>query len=214
MPRREEHGYSVYIVCSLTRVLYIGVSREILRPPRRTQDDSYLSHNCFPQPTSMTTAYLSLGSNIGDRVANIRACIARLSSVGRVGKISSLYETEPMELREQPWFVNCVVELEAELGPAELLAVIRKIEAEFGRTREVPKGPRTIDIDILLVDSLVLKERDLQVPHPAMHKRRFVLQPLAEIAPEAFHPVLARTARELLQDLGLEDGIVRRLATK
>jgi 2-amino-4-hydroxy-6-hydroxymethyldihydropteridine diphosphokinase len=162
----------------------------------------------------MATAYLSLGSNIGDRVANIRECIARLGSVGHVSKVSSYYETEPMEWREQPWFVNSVVQLETELSAEELLTSIQRIEAELGRTRELLKGPRTIDIDILLLDFLVVDENNLQVPHPAMHKRRFVLEPLSEIAPEAWHPVLARTAGELLQEIRLGEGIVRRLAIR
>ena len=162
----------------------------------------------------LMTAYLSLGSNLGDRVANIRGCITRLASGGCVTKASSVYETEPMELREQPWFVNCVVELETQLGPQELLDAIRKVEAELGRTREIPKGPRTIDIDILLIESEVIEEPDLQVPHPAMHKRRFVLEPLVEIAPEVCHPILKKTARELLQDLGSENQVVRRLGPR
>ena len=165
-------------------------------------------------PQETMTAYLSLGSNIGDRVANIRACIARLSSVGQVSRVSSFYETEPMDLREQPWFVNCVVDFEAQLSPEGLLSAIQRIEAELGRTREVPKGPRTIDIDIILLGSVVVEESHLQIPHPAMHKRRFVLEPLTEIAPEALHPVLKRTARELLQQLGAEGGSVRRLVIK
>jgi len=162
----------------------------------------------------MATAYLSLGSNIGDRVANIRECIARIGSVGHVSKVSSYYETEPMEWREQPWFVNSVVQLETELSAEELLTSIQRIEAELGRTRELLKGPRTIDIDILLLDFLVVDENNLQVPHPAMHKRRFVLEPLSEIAPEAWHPVLARTAGELLQEIRSGEGIVRRLAIR
>ena len=162
----------------------------------------------------MNSSYLSLGSNIGDRVANIRECIVRLGSAGRVTKVSSFYETEPMELREQPWFINCVMELETELSPQQLLVRIQRIEIELGRSREVPKGPRTIDIDILLVGSTVVASKELELPHPAMHKRRFVLQPLAEIAPEIRHPVLGRSARELLQALPQDAGVVRRLATK
>lgn len=160
------------------------------------------------------TVHLSLGSNLGDRVANLRACILRLGSLGHVTKVSSLYETEPMELREQPWFVNCVVELETQLSAKELLKAIQRIEAELGRTREIPKGARTTDIDILLIESVVIEEPDLHIPHPAMHKRRFVLEPLAEIVPEVCHPVLEKSARELLQDLGSANETVRRLATK
>jgi 2-amino-4-hydroxy-6-hydroxymethyldihydropteridine diphosphokinase len=175
------------------------------------QDDMFSINSRFQRSKHSMTAYLSLGSNLGDRMANLRTCIARLGSVGRVKKISSFYETEPMELREQPWFVNCVVELETDLSPEMLLAEIRRIETDLGRTRNVPKGPRLIDIDILLLDSLVIKEKDLQIPHPALHQRRFVLEPLTEIAPEAPHPALSQTARELLQSLPLEAGIVRRL---
>jgi len=160
------------------------------------------------------TAYLSLGSNLGDRGANIRACIARLASLGRVSKVSSFYETEPMELREQPWFINCVVELETQLGPEQVLTAIRTAERELGRTRDVPKGPRTIDIDILLIDSMVVEQLNLQIPHPAMHKRRFVLEPLVEIAPEVCHPVLKKTPGELLQDLDSENQAVLRLSSR
>ena len=188
-------------------------SREILRPPRRTQDDR-LFETVRSEAKPWMTAYLSLGANLGDRLANIQTCIARLGSAGHVNRVSSFYETEPMELRQQPWFINCVVELETGLSPEKLLVEIRKIEKELGRTREVAKGPRTIDIDILLLGSLVLKEKELQIPHPAMQKRRFVLEPLAEIAPEACHPVLLQTARELLERLPLEGGIVRPLAIR
>src|SRR6185437_62633 len=127
-------------------------------------------------------AYLSLGSNLGDRAANLQKCIRLLSNLGDVAKISSLYETEPMELREQPWFLNCVVELETQLSARQLLSGIQQIEAKLGRSREIDKGPRTIDIDILLYDSEVIKDNDLEIPHPTMQKRRFVLAPLAEIS--------------------------------
>src|SRR5689334_464514 len=126
--------------------------------------------------------YLSLGSNLGDRAANLQKCIRLLSKFADVAKVSSFYETEPMELREQPWFLNCAVELETHVSARELLSRIQQIEAELGRSREIDKGPRTIDIDILLFDSEVINEGDLQIPHPAMHKRWFVLAPLAEVS--------------------------------
>ena len=159
-------------------------------------------------------AYLSLGSNLGDRAAYLQKCIRLLSKLGDVAKISSLYETEPMELREQPWFLNCVVELETHVSARELLSRIQQIEAELGRSREIDKGPRTIDIDILLFDSEVINEGDLQIPHPAMHKRRFVLAPLAEVSDQVKHPVLGKTAEELLRGLDASGGEVRRLAPK
>jgi 2-amino-4-hydroxy-6-hydroxymethyldihydropteridine diphosphokinase len=158
--------------------------------------------------------YLSLGSNLGDRSANLQSCIPWLGKLGNVAKVSSFYETEPMELREQPWFLNCVIELETDLSAHELLSGIQHIEKEFGRSREIEKGPRTLDIDILLFDSYVINDNDLQIPHPAMHKRRFVLAPLAEISAQVKHPVLGATAGELLQRLDASGGEVRRLATK
>src|SRR5690348_9598885 len=98
----------------------------------------------------MHIAYLSLGSNLGDRTANLQNCIDRLNGIGNVSRVSSFYETEPMELREQPWFLNCVVEVKTNLSPGDLLFAIERIEAQLGRRRDMAKGPRTIDIDILL----------------------------------------------------------------
>src|SRR5882724_3091628 len=147
------------------------------------------------------SVYLSLGSNLGDRSANLRAAIERLGEAGAIRSVSGFYETEPVELRDQPWFLNCVVVLETRDTPRALLKKVLAIEREMGRLRMKDKGPRSIDIDLLLFGDRVVEERGLKIPHPAMHQRRFVLEPLAEIAPEALHPLLRKTARELLADL-------------
>lgn len=144
-----------------------------------------------------TLAYLSLGSNIGDREGNLREAARQLSAVGRVAAVSSFYETEPVEFTEQPWFLNCAVALETELTPQELMTAILGIEKDMGRQRVQKKGPRMIDIDILLLGNAVLDTAEVTIPHPAMHERRFVLEPLVEIASEARHPVLNKTIREL-----------------
>jgi len=145
--------------------------------------------------------YLSLGSNVGDRVAHLREAMARLESVGRVVSVSSFYETEPVEVTDQPWFLNCAVGLETALTAEQLMARILRIEQEMGRRRVQRKGPRMIDIDILLFGDLILDLPDVTIPHPAMQERRFVLEPLAEIAAEARHPGVKMTIRELLEAL-------------
>lgn len=154
-------------------------------------------------------AYLSLGSNVGDRVAHLRDAIARLESIGRVVSVSSFYETEPVEVTDQPWFLNCAVGLETALTAEQLMARLLQIEQERGRRRVQKKGPRTIDIDILLFDDLILDSPDVTIPHPAMQERRFVLEPLAEIATEARHPGMKKTIREMLEELPA-GAIVRR----
>jgi 2-amino-4-hydroxy-6-hydroxymethyldihydropteridine diphosphokinase len=156
-------------------------------------------------------AYLSLGSNLGDRAANLRQAIGRLNGLGPVQAVSGFYETEPVEVqRAQPWFLNCVVALETPLEPKELLERVLAVERGMGRRRTEPKGPRTIDIDIVLFGDAVLDLPELTIPHPAMQQRRFVLEPLAEIAPELQHPVLKRSVRELLAALPAAEGTVRK----
>ena len=152
-----------------------------------------------------------MGSNIGNREGNLRAAIERLRELGNVTAISSLYETEPVEFTEQPWFLNCVVALETERTPRELLEGMLEIERAMGRERIQPKGPRVIDLDIVLFGEQIVEEPQLEIPHPAMHLRRFVLEPLAEIAPEAKHPRLNQKARQILADLPRQGPEVRRL---
>jgi|SRR5258708_2915626 len=146
------------------------------------------------------TVYLSLGSNVGDREGNLRAAIDELPHAGVVvTTVSSFYETEPVDLREQPWFLNCAVEAETNFDAAMLLRALREIETKMGSQKLVAKGPRLIDMDILLYGAETIDTPELLVPHPRMHLRRFVLVPLAEIAPEAVHPTLKMTVKQLLE---------------
>jgi len=155
------------------------------------------------------TAYLSLGSNLGDRAANLQSALAHLDLAVRLLEVSALYETQPVYLPDdvpgdlpvQPWFLNCVAAIEAAITPRELLTLALRIEAEMGRLRMREKGPRNIDIDIVLFGNQMVDEPGLKIPHPAMHRRRFVLEPLAEIAPQARHPALEKTAQQLLAEL-------------
>jgi 2-amino-4-hydroxy-6-hydroxymethyldihydropteridine diphosphokinase len=159
------------------------------------------------------TVYLSLGSNVGDRQANLEHAIAELGKIGTVAKRSGFYETEPMEITDQPWFLNAAVELETELMPKQFIGAVLDIEREMGRKRTKKKGPRTIDIDVLLFGKSIIEMKGLTVPHPAMHLRRFVLEPMVEIAPELRHPVFKRSMRELRDALPAGSGQVKKPAT-
>jgi 2-amino-4-hydroxy-6-hydroxymethyldihydropteridine diphosphokinase len=144
--------------------------------------------------------YLSLGSNIGDREKNLRSAMGELPHAGvAITRVSSFYETEPVDLWEQPWFLNCAVQAETHFDPFMVLRALREIETKMGSKKLVAKGPRLIDMDILLCGSEMIDTPELQLPHPRMHLRRFVLVPLAEIAAEVMHPALKMTATQLLE---------------
>jgi 2-amino-4-hydroxy-6-hydroxymethyldihydropteridine diphosphokinase len=146
-----------------------------------------------------TRVYLSLGSNLGDRAANLRAAIRSLAGAKlNVLKVSSFYETEPVGYLDQPWFLNCVVEGETTRQPLELLGSFRSLEMIFRSKKPFPNGPRTLDIDILLYGELSLNTPELQIPHPRMLERKFVLVPLTEIAPKLQHPTWRANVRDLL----------------
>ena len=146
----------------------------------------------------MNIAYISAGSNIGNRETNLEFGARRLVERGKILRASSFFETEPVGYNEQPWFINQVLKLETTLTPRELLARCNEIERDGGRIRTFSNAPRTLDLDILFYGDQVISEPDLIIPHPRMTERRFVLEPLAEIAPDLLHPVEKKTIRELL----------------
>jgi 2-amino-4-hydroxy-6-hydroxymethyldihydropteridine diphosphokinase len=150
---------------------------------------------------SPKTVYISLGSNLGDRAAMLARAITAMNSAGiRVARQSSFYITEPIGTPGQAWFLNAVAEAETSLPPLQLLHALLKIEWELGRRRITPHGPRTIDLDLLFYGSSVIRSKELEVPHPRLAQRRFVLVPLARIAPEFRHPTLHKSVTQLLAE--------------
>jgi 2-amino-4-hydroxy-6-hydroxymethyldihydropteridine diphosphokinase len=154
--------------------------------------------------------YIALGSNLGDRAENLRLARLQIDAADmRVLRASSVYETAPRDVENQPWFLNQVIECETDLFPRQLLGRLQKIERAMGRKRTIAKGPREIDLDILLFGNAVVKAPELEVPHPRMMERRFVLEPLAELVPEKKHPGTRRTMREMLA--GVASQVVRKI---
>lgn len=146
------------------------------------------------------TVYLGLGSNLGDRAANLKRAVELLEAPDlRITRVSQVYETEPMEYTRQGWFLNQVAEAETELFPMQLLGRVGRVEREMGRVRGISKGPRIIDVDILFFGRAVVTTARLAIPHPAIAERRFVLVPMADLTPDLRHPVTRKTVREMLE---------------
>lgn len=150
----------------------------------------------------MHIVYIGLGSNIGNREGNCRKAIRLLEENGlKVKKQSSMHETEPWGVKDQPKFINMAIEIETSKKPEDLLGILKNIENQMGRTESVKWGQRIIDLDILLYDDLILETPHLEIPHPFMHEREFVLKPLCEIAPDKKHPIIGKTIKDLLEGL-------------
>jgi 2-amino-4-hydroxy-6-hydroxymethyldihydropteridine diphosphokinase len=155
----------------------------------------------------MPTAYIGIGSNLGDREKNCTEALALLEQKGiRIIKRSSMIETEPWGVEEQPMFINLTVEIKTVLEPEKLLGKLKEAEAELGRTETARWGPRIIDLDILFYNDTVMSSPELEIPHPGIQEREFVLKPLCEIAPEKIHPVLGKSVREMLERLSPPSG--------
>ena len=148
--------------------------------------------------------FIGIGSNVGDATDN---CIKAVKEIGlikdnRIVAVSSLYRAEPISHIKQDWFINCVVKIETDLTPYSLLSDLQKVEKRLGRKRDIRHGPRTIDLDILIFNSLIIDDDKLKIPHPRMHERRFVLEPLSEIDENLIHPVIKKSIKSLLNEIG------------
>ena len=150
----------------------------------------------------MSIVYISIGSNLGDREENCKQALRLLHTNGiLIKKQSRMYETEPWGIKDQPKFINMAIETETDKKPEELLRVLKEIEKEIGRTETTKWGSRVIDLDILFYDDLILKTLALEIPHPLLHERAFVLKPLCDIAPDKKHPVTGKTVKEMIENL-------------
>ena len=150
--------------------------------------------------------FISIGSNIGEKLGNCLRAISLIDKeIGPVIRRSSFYKTEPVGYKDQDWFVNCIILIDTQLDPYELLSRLQKIESMMGREKGIRWGPRVIDLDIIMYEDVIIDEERLTIPHPLMHKRRFVLVPMSEIAPDLVHPVLKKSVKEILKSLP-EDG--------
>ena len=149
----------------------------------------------------MINAYIGLGSNLGDKEDNIKKAIDLMKEKCKILEVSSLYKTEPVGYKNQDWFLNCTVEIKINFLPHELLIFLKSIEKKLGRVKTIKNGPRTIDLDILFYGNEVIKTNNLTIPHPRLHERLFVLEPLKEICPELVHPILKKNINELISDL-------------
>jgi 2-amino-4-hydroxy-6-hydroxymethyldihydropteridine diphosphokinase len=148
----------------------------------------------------MPVVYLGLGSNMGDKEANIAQALRHISDICKVKKKSHLYHTEPVGNTKQDWFLNCVVEIETEIDPKHLLSSFKSIERTLGRTKITKNGPRTIDIDILFYGNRIVKTKNLVIPHPLLQERLFVLRPMMDLDPSFVHPVLKKSIQELYKN--------------
>ncbi|MGH7971099.1 MAG: 2-amino-4-hydroxy-6-hydroxymethyldihydropteridine diphosphokinase [Limisphaerales bacterium] len=158
----------------------------------------------------MKRVFLSLGSNLGDRPGNITQALHELTSEGiGIQRVSSFYRTEPVDYKQQPWFINCVAEAATELLPLQLLKAVQRVERSLGRRHVINKGPRKIDIDILLYDNVVVHSAALNIPHVSMAERRFVLVPLGELEAGLRHPVTERTVTEMLSETADTSQVIR-----